>query len=364
MEVTNTKKKSKRIFYFDALRALAIISVIIFHVANTCGDSIVTQYGLMNFNWFITDIGKTCFRCGVDLFLMLSGALSLGRNWEIKPFLKKRIPRIAAPFVLWGFVLSVLLVAIAFMYPGFIHILDSFNIVSFLHFLSDAYMAKAYGFTPYWFFWMILGTYLIMPIFNRWLYHSDLKEAEYFLFFWVITCIFDYTLGVKFPIKLSYFTGPIGMVVLGYYLRHTKRKFFNNIWVSILLTVIGAVLLVYVSYLFSTTHEFYVFERYSIFMVIEVTGIFTLFKNWSNLNLNVLPENGIIKKAIFSIAQCSYGIYLTHRVVINLFYDAYSTFIGFKLLFLLLIVAGLVIPWFVLVILNNVPYLNEVIGVK
>ncbi len=27
-----TKKKSKRIFYFDALRAFAIISVILFHV--------------------------------------------------------------------------------------------------------------------------------------------------------------------------------------------------------------------------------------------------------------------------------------------------------------------------------------------
>lgn len=27
-----TKTKSKRIFYFDALRALAIISVIVFHV--------------------------------------------------------------------------------------------------------------------------------------------------------------------------------------------------------------------------------------------------------------------------------------------------------------------------------------------
>ena len=34
-EVSSKKNKSKRIFYFDALRALAIISVIVFHVFTT-----------------------------------------------------------------------------------------------------------------------------------------------------------------------------------------------------------------------------------------------------------------------------------------------------------------------------------------
>lgn len=33
---------------------------------------------------------------------MLSGALSLGRGWKIKDFLKKRLPRIAIPFTFWG----------------------------------------------------------------------------------------------------------------------------------------------------------------------------------------------------------------------------------------------------------------------
>ena len=364
MGTVSTKKKSKRIFYFDALRAFAIISVIIFHVANTCGDNLLTHNLIFNYNWLLTDVGKTCFRCGVDTFLMLSGALSLGRAWEIKPFLKKRIPRIAAPFLLWGFVLSLFVVGISYMYPSLIHVVDSFNVVCFLEFLGKAYLAKSGFFSPYWFFWMILGTYLIMPIFNRWLFHSDLKEAEYFLFFWLITCIFDYTIGVKFPVQLTYFSGPIGMVVLGYYLRHTKRKVFNNIWISILLIVISTAAAVYFSHMFSTPNDFYTYERYSIIIVAEVIGIFTLFKNLSNLNLNVLPENGIIRKAIFSIAQCSYGIYLTHRVVIVLFFEAYKKVIPYKPLFIILAILGLVIPWFVLVLLNKVPYLNEVIGVK
>ena len=367
MNVNNTqnhKKKSKRIFYFDALRAFAIISVVLFHTVNTCGDLVTSQFAILNYNWWITDIGKTCLRCGVDTFLMLSGALSLGRDWEIKPFLKKRIPRIVAPFVLWGFIISLIVFSVSFMYPDLIHVVDSFNISSFLQYLANSYLAKTFVCGQYWFFWMILGTYLIMPIINKWLYHSDLKEAEYFLFFWLITCTFDFTLGYSFPVKLSYFSGPIGMVVLGYYLRHTKRKVFNNIWVSILLIAIGVFLSVYTSYLFSTTHEFFTLDRYSLFMAIQVTGIFTLFKNLSQLNLNVLRENGIVKKIIFSIAQCSYGIYLTHRVVLVLLFTVLADLLPYKTLLVVVAVVGFVIPWFLLILLNKIPYLNEIIGVK
>lgn len=43
---------------------------------------------------------------------MLSGALLLGRVWDIKSFLGKRIPRIVLPFVFWGLILTFLLILI------------------------------------------------------------------------------------------------------------------------------------------------------------------------------------------------------------------------------------------------------------
>ena len=84
---------------------------------------------------------------------------------------------------------------------------------------------------------MILGTYLIMPILNKWLLNADLKEAEYFLVIWAVTCIFWYTFHINLPINLNYFTGAIGAVVLGYYLRHTKRKMFNKVSYSIIFII-------------------------------------------------------------------------------------------------------------------------------
>ncbi len=367
------KKKKKRIFYFDCLRALAIISVILYHIVSKAGYIIYPDYAVIpSFNWVMTDVLATCFRCGVDLFLMLSGALSLGRVWDIKTFLGKRIPRIVAPFLFWGFTLSLLLVVISFYYPDALHsiklyTIKTFDIPSFLDYLCKSYMAENVGFRPYWFFWMILGTYLIMPIFNKWLLHADLKEAEYFLVFWLITCIFDFTLFTPFPIKLSYFSGPIGMVVLGYYLRHTQRKLLNNIWVSLAILIVGAFSCVFGSYLLSDTSTIYQFERYSIFLAIEVIGIFLTFKNISQLNINISffsNPDGIFRKSVFSLAKYSYGIYLTQQIFMNLVLALVLHHVHYKMLVLLLFVGSLGISWIVMALLDRVPYINKVIGAK
>lgn len=360
------KKKSKRIFYFDALRALAVISVILFHIFNYSKGMVVGDYPF-TWNWFFADIMGTVFRCGVDLFLMLSGALSLGRVWDIKSFLGKRLPRITLPFLFWGFVLSLFLAIISITNPDFMNVLDSNNIMGFLNYLYNSYMANNSGFTPYWFFWMILGTYLIMPILNKWLYNAELTEAEYFLGIWLITCIFEYTFMVDFPVTLTYFTGPIGMVVLGYYLRHTEREVFNSPYTSFVIMAIGAILMLLISHMFSTADAFYVFERYNILMVIEVTGIFLFFKNFSKLNIHINffdNPDGIYKKAIFSIAKYSYGIYLVHRVVLILLGRMFKDVVPYKPLILILFVGSLGISIAVLALLNRVPYVNQVIGAK
>ena len=368
------EKKSRRIFYLDALRALAIISVIIYHIFVRANFIVVGDYGIIpSFNWFFTDIMGTFFRCGVDIFLMLSGALSLGRIWDIKSFLGKRLPRIVEPFLFWLFVIGIGVLLLNLLCPSFFDgfknyiPIKTYSIVSILTFFYNASLGYNIWFGQYWFFWMILGTYLIMPIFNKWLFNADLKEAEYFLVFWLITCLFTYTLNINFPVNLKYFTGPIGMVVLGYYLRHTQRKIFNNVWISVLLTILPAIAMVICSYYMSSTKAIVDFNRYSIFLAIEVMGIFTLFKNIGQLNININffsnPE-GIFRKSIFSIAKYSYGMYLTHFAILNALLLIFIPHVHYKVLVLILFFGTLVFSWAILAILNRVPYINKVIGAK
>ncbi|MBQ6139458.1 MAG: acyltransferase [Methanobrevibacter sp.] len=364
----NKKKKSKRIFYFDALRALAIIAVISFHVSKRMSGIIFsTHAGGFSLQWLFGDFFFAGMIIGVDLFLMLSGALSLGREWSIRSFLGKRIPRIAAPFLFWGLLLMTVILLLQYHFPDLLHVVDAFDFSSITTYMSNAFLGNAFGFGPYWFFWMILGTYLIMPIFNKWLLHADLKEAEYFLAIWLITCIFDNTLNYPFPIKISYFTSPIGFVVLGYYLRHTKRKIFNNKIVPVVLIIIGLFCLLYGSYVLSDTSLFK-FDRYSIFNAIEVAGVFLLFKNYSDINFGALskPDN-IIRNAISSIAKYSYGFYLIHQAIMDIFIRILvytNMYTGYVSLFLKLFVVTLGVSWILMATLNRIPYINQIIGAK
>ena len=350
--------KSKRIFYFDALRALAISCVVIVHVYALTGYHMACIYPNIDFDWFFTQVLGNPFRIGVDLFLMLSGALSMGRDWDIKTFLGKRIPRICLPFIFWNIVL--ISAYIYFSYMGNVDYVQSFDLNSIFSYILTALVGRTTGFGPNWFFWMILGTYFIMPIINKWLYHSEMYEAEYFLVFWLITSLFDFTLMTSFPIKLNYFTSPIGLVVLGYYLRHTERKIFKSRLFNVLLILVPAAILLVMSYFNSSPTYMAYPHRYSILLCLEVSGIFLLFRN-TEFHIN---EDGIVYKIIFALAKYSYGIYIFHYSIILYLMRNLIIHTNHSLYMVILIVLTLSISIAAMAILNRIPYLNQVIGAK
>lgn len=348
----------KRIFYFDALRALAIICVIMVHVYAVTRMYVINDYGIIpSFRWIFSQIQGNCFRIGVDLFLMLAGALSLGRNWTIRDFLSRRIPRIVSPFLFWGLTTSIIAVLLSYYYN--FTFLSSFDVNSILNFIYGAFMSTSPGFTPYWFFWMILGTYFIMPIFNKWLANSSLNEAEYFLIFWLITCLFDGTFGIEFPIKLSYFTSPIGFVVAGYYLRHTERKLLNNIKFDVAVLMISAFSMIVIATYMSTPNEFYNLGRYSLPAAIECMSVFLVFKNSSILK----KPNTYFKKLTEMIAKYSYGIYLIQGLFLCIYAKIlpYYEFYSHVIIMFILILASSIITMY---ILDKVPYIRNIIGAK
>lgn len=64
MKESSTKGgPKKRIVYFDYLRALAIITVILFHVGKRMDFAIVMDYATIpSVNWFINDFLVICCR--------------------------------------------------------------------------------------------------------------------------------------------------------------------------------------------------------------------------------------------------------------------------------------------------------------
>ena len=76
--------KKDRIFYFDEIRAFAILLVLLAHTIKNFPVNVnyLASPTLLSY--------LTVSRMGVPLFFMLSGALLLGKNYSISSFFKKR----------------------------------------------------------------------------------------------------------------------------------------------------------------------------------------------------------------------------------------------------------------------------------
>ena len=154
------KTKKERIFYYDFLRAFAIIAVIICHVEHFFGP--LTTPSQIIAEMTFKDIGMI----GVPIFLMISGALLLNREYpSLEKFLKKRFARIVYPFIFWIILILGQLYLHGY-YPKFI-----WNV-----FIGEPSIT--------WYFWILIGIYLFIPVLNSFIKDYEIKGAEYFLAIW------------------------------------------------------------------------------------------------------------------------------------------------------------------------------------
>ena len=137
------KMENKRLSYFDFLRGLAILMVIGIHTF-----SIVPFEGLRN----IVNIGvRETINFAVPLFLVISGyfigkkeVCNRDRYWH---FIKKQIPRVYIPMLLWSVPMVVLWI---YLRRGVaISVVEGFSCMAF---------------GPYYFIALIIQFYLLHPI--------------------------------------------------------------------------------------------------------------------------------------------------------------------------------------------------------
>ena len=331
-----------RIFYYDFLRAFAIFAVILVHVDGMVG------YSFNNLKVALPGLCTTMALTGVPIFLMLSGALLLNRNYSLGGFFKKRFSRIIYPFLFWMLITSVIGV-VCLSWSGIDVVNEFFGITSHT-----------------WYIWTLIGLYLFMPVANSFIKEYGIRGVEFFLAIWLITILFDiYRPDLLKHLVLTNFAGFFGYVVLGYYLDNKKFRLSDRamFFIGIILFVVFSLIHMFVMY-----NEIKIYSEYylNIITVCQSVGVFLSVKYLDAIsdngrNLYSKIKSNFIGKSIVSVSICSYGMYFAHYILIKYFEQ-------FKIhslkLWIVLIIVIFFLSWLVTYIFGKIPLIKIVSGVN
>ncbi len=201
---------------------------------------------------------------------------------------------------------------------------------------------------------MLVGLYLIIPVLTKWIQSASEKELIYFILVWLFAQFIQFLKIDNFAINLTYFSGFIGYLVLGYYLSIKEIKQQKRI--SIIFILLGSIATIIGNYYFDNM----VMEDYlTPNIILLATGIFLLCRNFS------FHKDSFIKKIIVRISVYSYGIYLIHIVFISIL-----SRIGINSLFISPYIGVFIVSFITLVssmifleLFNKIPYTKYISGI-
>ena len=348
--------EKKRLEYIDLLKFLAILAIVALHLFQVWKDG----PQILNTNIYAF---AEITRFGVPLFVMVSGALLLNRDIEIRSFLKRRTVRLFLPFIFFY------ILTFAFSYTTHMG----------LHLLYNIFAFK-------WYVWMIFGVYLSIPVINKFIQNSTMKEIEYFIIMIFAAAIFyqtTYYFGIEMYLDLNLFLSPLGYLVLGYYLSKKEFNMSANKLVTLALALFTAttllkfcgqidVLPVLDNFEATGSSMLSSYLDVGILELLQTSSVFLLCKyiyectQGLYLPVNNLLHTKIISKSVLSISRASYGIYLVNSIPTLFFHSTIKhmklTGTDICLAIVLLTIAVFITSWIFIVLLSKIPYIKVFSG--
>lgn len=287
----------KRIIWIDMLRIISMMGVIIMHVV---GNTINT-FNLGGSPKEVFYIISKIFYFSIPLFVMISGMLFLDKDIDIKNLFNKYIKRIVLVILLFGSIFSGL------------------EIFFDTHCITIDYIPKIINniltgnlWAHMWYLYMILGLYMLTPLFRTWIKNSDMKQQRYLLILLYIFTILVPTINNYFNITIAFnlpISGYIFVYLLGYYIYKNNQtdKEKNLIYILGIISLITIII-------FPKLAAKDIIGYTSTSTIMVATSIFVFFKNIK------LKQNEKLEKIVSSLGTASFGIYILHQFYINIIY--------------------------------------------
>lgn len=334
--------RTKNIGWIDTLRVLACFMVVLSH----CCDPFVACFDNDRTAFLTGEFIGSLMRPCVPLFAMMTGVLLLPVRGSMSDFYRKRLGRLAVPFVFWSLMLPVLF--FLYFHYGPSTVSPSIDPAQFtLSGLWTKMVTFVFNFnyetTPLWYLYMLGGLYLILPVVSAWLDRAERSEVRLFLKIWGVTLFLPYVqllapslgytgnygnmglLGVcdwNAYGTFHYLSGFLGYMVLAHYLVKYPLQ-----WGRARLLGVSAVMFL-AGYLITAFGFDAIQQRYpGDYAYLEILWLFT----GVNVFLMTVPVfvlmqrwNGTAPAWIHRLAGWSFGIYLCHFVFVQVAYDLYA----------------------------------------
>lgn len=284
---------SKRLYWADLIRSAAIFFVVINH------NFVIPPAPITS--TLIALIAFTIIKTAIPFFLMISGALLLSKNDSLKIFFKKRILKVVVPWIIWTFF---------FLGFNYIYYHQTFNNLGELK-----YAFELTFFTQLWFLPLIVGIYLLTPIWRIFVNHASANLLRYALLLWfLLTSLIPYIhQSVTFPLNgVGFFYQAFiysGYFLLGYAITKNIIKpvalwaLFALFFGSIVWTIVDY-------YIFKLPEKTFDYLSPNIYLC-SFSLFMMIFQYYKKYTITNTP----LQKLVTNISITSLGIYLLHQPI-------------------------------------------------
>lgn len=312
METNKTTSKIlNRNISYDLLRIISALSVVMLHVSGLY----IQKYPVGSMDFRIANFYDSISRFGIPIFVMISGAIFLSEEKTVttKKLWTKNILRLFIVYLVW-----------AFAYYAY-QCIYYWNVSIFHKGILGVVTGIVYASDHFWFIFMIIGIYALVPFLRTWLSRAEKKELNYFVVLFVVFQVVRVTISILVDkslvtqiadmVKITELSRYLGYFVLGHIL--AKYDVSKKLKIAIYALVpVGVVVNFIVSDVMSLRYGTYnagIYDTFGFFTFVITVAIFIFFKGIGT-KLNAGPT---FTRVLGGISLDTLGIYLLHVGVLD-----------------------------------------------
>lgn len=308
-----TEKINNRNLTFDILRIIAILAVVLIHTTSKSIELSGFDLIKVSFIFYINQLS----RFAVPLFFLISGfvlALRYQKKLELKKYFKRRVSKLAIPYVFWSLIYFITLNE------------KGFNEVFSNDFLNNILLGTAW--IQFYFIPSLILIYVIFPFLHKFTY--ILNSKTYFTLFTMFSLglvIYDYNISfLTIPAPLRIAGLNFYLFVLGMVLKNKESEIYSVVkryWKLILATLIFSMAIIIFEsqkFYYGTLNVNFVTSQWRLSVFIYCIFIFLLSMYFLKDKLNKHS------KIILRLSNLTFFVFFVHPIFISVFWKFFGSY--------------------------------------